>query len=193
MLQPFSTSMQQQLNKDNIKLAYFVEIDLNPQVLVHSGVGTITHNNKDYVGVGILGNVSTVRQTGELEANAITLELSALDSSILTDALTEQFSEKDVRIYLGALDANDNHKVLAFDLLFSGFVSDVNANLGQNNSVSLSVSNKVEKWKNGKSDRFSDESHLSRNPNDHFFKFLAATSTMDIRWGNTSTSTRARY
>lgn len=192
MLQPFSSEMQSHLSRDSVRLAYFVELDLNPQALIHSGVGEITHKGKTYVGVGNLGSVDSVRQSGEMESNAVRLSLSGLDNGLLDLALTGKFILKNCRIYLGALD-EDNKTVLAMDLLFSGFVANVNVNAGESNYIELSINNKMDKWRGGKPDRFSDESHLARHAGDNFFQYLAKTSTMDVRWGNTATQERFRY
>ncbi|MEF1310665.1 hypothetical protein QTO01_11210 [Vibrio mytili] len=193
MIQPFSTQLQAYLANPSVKLAYFVEIDLPQPALVHTGIGDITFNNKTYTGVGNLGSISAVKQTGELESNSIDLTLSGLDDGLLDVALTDSFVMKDVRIFLGVIDPDDNQNVLAMDLIHSGFVADVSVGAGSSNGITLAVSTKLDKWDNGLPDRFSDESHLQRNPNDHFFRYLAATSTMDVRWGNTATKTRARY
>ncbi|GAL18537.1 phage protein [Vibrio maritimus] len=159
---------------------------------VHSGVGDISYGGNIWKGVGNLGAIGAIKQSSESETAGISLTLSGIDQAIIDTTFQENFVLKEVVIHIATMQ-DDAKTVRVMDRLFTGFCTSADVQAGETNAVQLQVANKMDKWKNGKTDRFSHVNHLSRNPGDNFFKHLAATSTMDVRWGNTVTSQRFRY
>lgn len=68
---------------------------------VWSGVGTLSWNGNDFGGVGSLGQVGTITEGVNVEANGTTVSLSGIDPTLLSECLTDIQIGAPARIWRG--------------------------------------------------------------------------------------------
>ena len=88
-------------------------------VYVWSGIGTISWNGHSWQGVGSLGSITTIEESGTVEAKGLTLTLSGIDAGLLADDLQEFQSGGAAVIYVGLWDITVSPAALIADPLTS--------------------------------------------------------------------------
>ena len=73
---------------------------------VWSGLGTLSWNGLDWLGVGTLGQVSSVEETLEVRAAGASFELSGVPADLLIHVMTEPLQSRPVKLWLGFMDEN---------------------------------------------------------------------------------------
>ena len=66
----------------------------------------IVWNGNTYVGLGHLLGFEGIQETGELVINRVTVTLSAVDKTKITDFQTKSYIDRDLKIYLAMLDSS---------------------------------------------------------------------------------------
>ncbi|MCE0801977.1 hypothetical protein LVQ77_16965 [Buttiauxella sp. S04-F03] len=180
---PFSDAMVQALERESVIICMACEIDFESGTTrVHSGAGELVLSGYVYLGVGSLGKCGSVSEASDISPSQMNLSLSGLDTALLTQTLNEPCVDRPVRTYLVAIA--DDGNPLAIDLLHEGFISSSSAVAGKTCGISYTVSNIFEKWQEGRSDRFTDESQRALYQDDRFFRYVAQMSERSIYWGS---------
>jgi hypothetical protein len=72
---------------------------------VWSGLGTIEWDSKSWTGVGYLGGISPIDESGDVRANGVAVSLSGIPSSLVSTALQSARQGLPGKIWIGALDS----------------------------------------------------------------------------------------
>lgn len=180
---PFSDAMVQALERESVIICMACEIDFESGTTrVHSGAGELVLSGYVYLGIGSLGQAGVITEASDISPTQMNLSLSGLDTELLTKALNESCVDRTVRTWLVAI--GDDGNPLAIDLIHEGFISTSAAQAGKRNGISFTVSNVFEKWQEGRSDRFTDESQRALYQDDRFFRYVAQMSERSIYWGS---------
>lgn len=181
---PYSDEMIAMLSKEHVILAMAADFFFDSGTTrVHTGIGNIVLNGFVYTGLGDLGSIDAVSEENTTSPSSLSLTLSGLNSALLSQALNENCVNREFNGYLLAL--NEDGTVQVADLVFKGFISENYATLGNEDSaINFKVSNIFEKWDTGFSNRYTDESHRQRYPNDRIFRYVAQMSERSIYWGS---------
>ena len=90
------------LSEDHQQVFIAVKAEFDTETLrFHSGTGDITLNSESYSGLGTLLNVSNVTDTTELKSEGITVSLAGMDATVLNKALTEQYQNRLITVFMG--------------------------------------------------------------------------------------------
>jgi hypothetical protein len=74
----------------SVRMAILCSLTFGDQtVYVWSGLGPMTWNSLTFQGVGSLGEISTISEDSNVEAKNVTVSLSGIPSSMMTEVLTE--------------------------------------------------------------------------------------------------------
>lgn len=149
---------------------------------VHTGLGEVVIEGETYLGVGQLGEIGGVSEEHSTSPSQISMTLSGLDSSLIAETLNERVIGQPVETFLVIF--NPDQTVRAAVTLFEGDISNTALIAGGQNALNYSVSSVFERWQNGVSDRYTEESHTARHPGDHLFKFVGQTADRSIYWGS---------
>ena len=68
-----------------------------------NGYGDLTVASNTYTGSGDLMSVSAIEESGEISAKGLNLVLSGVPSSLLALALTENYQNRNVKVYVGTI------------------------------------------------------------------------------------------
>lgn len=180
---PFSDSMVDYLSRDRVTAVIAAQVQFESgTAYVHSGTGTLVLGGYVYYGVGALGAVDDVQESGTTSPTQLKLTLSGLDLSLFAKTLNERCVGRQAEIYLVAMD--DSGVARVADLIFKGKVSSTGATAGETNALQYTVSNVFEDWQRPFPDRYTDESHQAAQPGDRIFRYVAQMAERPIYWGS---------
>ena len=97
------------LSADNAEpfLAVKAEFDTD-DILVWSGTEDITVNSETYTGAGTLLAIDRIEEDSEISSKGITVALSHMDKTVLNYALTENYQNRPITIYIGFVMGGSN-------------------------------------------------------------------------------------
>ncbi|WP_029591879.1 hypothetical protein [Franconibacter pulveris] len=180
---PFSEQMVDYLSRDRVTAVIAAQVQFESgTAYVHSGTGTLVLGGYVYYGVGALGAVDDVQESGTTSPTQLKLTLSGLDLSLFAKTLNERCVGRQAEIYLVAMD--DSGVARVADLIFKGKVSSTGATAGETNALQYTVSNVFEDWQRPFPDRYTDESHQASQPGDRIFRYVAQMAERPIYWGS---------
>ncbi|KMV33898.1 hypothetical protein [Franconibacter pulveris] len=180
---PFSDSMVDYLSRDRVTAVIAAQVQFESgTAYVHSGTGTLVLGGYVYYGVGALGAVDDVQESGTTSPTQLKLTLSGLDLSLFAKTLNERCVGREAQIYLVAMD--DSGVARVADLIFKGKISSTGATAGETNALQYTVSNVFEDWQRPFPDRYTDESHQAAQPGDRLFRYVAQMAERPIYWGS---------
>ncbi|HEM8140160.1 TPA: hypothetical protein U2M34_003095 [Providencia rettgeri] len=179
---PFSNDMVRAIN-EGAELAVAAKLDLKSGVTrAHTGVGNLIIAGEVYLGVGSFGKIEPVSETNSTSPQQLILSLSGFDSFLIADVMNERSRGRNVSVMLVAL-GKDGQPILA-EIIFSGQISNIGVTTGNDNEVSVTVSNRFERWSQGLPDRFTDKSWSKRHIGDRIFRYVAQMAERAIYWGS---------
>jgi len=149
---------------------------------LHSGLGELVLDGEVFYGVGSLGDVSQAKEQLTTSPTQVSVSLTGLDQALLGAVMSERVVGCMGRLYLCLL--SETGESLRHSLLFKGRVASAPIQAGEVNAIRLTLSNIFEEWKRGLPQRYTDESHRRRYPQDRFFRFQDEMSNRSISWGS---------
>lgn len=183
LFSPFSDTLLDAMEQPNVNLVLAAEIHFPSGITrVHTGTGVVVINGQTFLGVGTLGDVGSVTEENSTSSSTMSMSLSGLDMSLVGETLNEEVIGCDVVCYLAVL--NDQGSVSAANVLFEGFITDTALQAGQQNALSYVIANVFERWSQGSSDRYTDESQQRLYPGDRFFRYVGQMAERSIFWGS---------
>lgn len=190
----FPERLIEEINKPNPRLVYAVKISYTTPVRAHTGVGDLIIDGETYFGVGNLSTIEPIADDNTTSPSQLSLSLSGLDSTLLSQTLNERNNNKAVRIMLVALD--EDERAASAALMFTGKTTRQVYNHDRGNAtVEVTVADRLIDWSRSATARFTDESHRSgTNSNgDRFFRFVLQMVERAIYWGSAKDAPGFRY
>lgn len=179
---PFSNDMVNAINNGS-ELIIAAKLELKSGITrAHTGVGNVIIAGEVYQGVGSLGKIESVTESNSTSPQQLILSLSGFDSLLVADVMNERSRGRNVSLLLVALDQNG--KPALAEVIFAGQISNIGVSTGSVNEVSVTVSNRFERWSNGLPDRFTDESWVKRHKGDRIFRYVVQMAERAIYWGS---------
>ncbi|MEY0031325.1 hypothetical protein AB7459_22840 [Providencia rettgeri] len=179
---PFSNDMVNAINNGaELVIAAMLELK-SGTTRAHTGIGNLIIAGEVYQGVGSLGKIEPVTENNSTSPQQLILSLSGFDSLLVADIMNERSRGRNVSIMLIALDKVGKPSLA--EIIFAGQISNIGVSTGNVNEVSVTVSNRFERWSNGLPDRFTDESWVKRHKGDRIFRYVAQMAERAIYWGS---------
>lgn len=172
------------LQSGHVRPFYLVSMQCTTGMLyVWSGVGTITWNGHDWLGLGHFGGISPVTATSEVSAENITLTLSGVDPSMVEIALNEVRQNFPVEVWLGFLD--DNGQVITDPVkCFSGHCDVPTVqDSGETCSLSITAENPLVDLERATNRRYTHDDQQLTRVGDKGFTFVAGLQQWNGKWG----------
>jgi hypothetical protein len=174
------------IQSGNIRPAFFVEANFaSGPIYVWSGRGSIAWGGHTWLGVGTLGTISTIEEGSGVDAKGITLSMSGIDSSLLTEVMTEFQVGLPVIVRLGLFDANlalIDDPVIAWAGRMDQPTIDVD---GQTCTISINCENRLVEMNVAVDRRYTNEDQQLDYPGDRGMEFVSSIQDVTIYWGRT--------
>ena len=146
-----------------------------------AGRGTNT-----YTGLGDLMNVSAITETDQVQAIGASLQLNGIKSSLISAALSANYTNRNASIYLGLFDSS---KSVVADVytLFKGKMDIMKIDEGaESASITLNLENRLIVLDRKNERRFTHEDQQNRFSGDLGFEFVPDLQDKEIIWGKKS-------
>lgn len=151
-------------------------------VYAHDGLGTLVWNGNTYLGVGDYGSLDVIDETTETIAKSVTMKLSGVPGTILTDAMTTDYQGKQVNIWVGLLDINALTWIANPEVVWEGRMDYMAVTLGQNTAeISLVCENRLNR--EPQIARYTDTDQQIAHPGDTFFNLTWQIPLSIASWG----------
>lgn len=151
-------------------------------VYVHSGVGSITYDGNTYTGVGDFGNVSSMRESEALTPSSITLTLSGVNSTFITEALDAGDYGDAVTIYAG-FRQDDGTLVADPDELWSGTFEYATISIDAESVVTVVCQHDLADIREKQGGRYSHEDQTDKYASDLGLQFASSAANVKLLWG----------
>jgi len=149
-----------------------------------SGIGDLVFGGDTYTGTGDLGRISTITETKETQATGIELQLSGMNNQIVSLALTEDFQDRTVRVWLGALDTSTFVLISDPILMFVGRLDLMRIDEGPDTStINVTAENRLIDLERPKRRRWTTDDQKLRSPDDTGFEQVPKLQDAEVVFG----------
>ena len=165
-----------------------IELDFSDGILrMWNGYGSITISingtSQTFTGGGDLLGLSDIEESDTLSMSGITLTLAGIKSSLISTALSAQYTNRNGAIYLGLFDASRN-VVSDVYTLFKGKMDVLNISEGPVTTViQLKIESRLIVFEKASNRMYTLEDQKVDFPNDIGFEFIPDLQDKEIIWG----------
>jgi hypothetical protein len=180
--------------------AAFLAVRVEPVILVNlefnsgwvylwTGIGTVVWNGNTYYGVilpggTVLGKISALAETTDLEAQSVSLSLSGVPPDVIQDAIADCQVGLGAKIFLGAFDPSSG-TILPDPFCAWGGFTDIPAitDDGRTATVSITVESRLVDLQRSTQWRYTHQDQQLFSAGDLGFIFVGSLQTANITWG----------
>ena len=165
-------------------LAVKAEFDTD-DIMVWSGIGNITIASESYTGAGSLLSIGTAEDSTEIKSTGMDVSISGMDTTVLNYALTENYQNRPITIFLGYLMGGTN-EVAGTLTLFKGRMTTLSVNDNPSGAgINISAENRLVDLDRPCNFRYTKESQNFLHSGDTGFNRVASLQDKEIVWGKT--------
>lgn len=166
-------------------LAIKAEFDTDT-VRLWTGIDDLTINSESYTGAGELLSISNVEESTDLKSSGLTVGVSGMDTTVLNLALTENYQNRFITLYLGYLMGGTN-EVAGTLVLFKGRMTSLSVtDSPQGSNITISAENRLIDLDRPSNFRYTKESQNFLHNGDTGFNRVASLQDKEIIWGKQS-------
>lgn len=177
-----------ELSKGAVQIALLAELEFaSATVRLWSGMGDLIYGGYTYTGVGTLGEVTPIQESGkEIRSDNLTLRMSGIPSSMLSMALAEEYQGRTVRLRLAFFTSA--WVVIEAVTLFVGRMDVMQIDEGaETSTISVSAESRLADLQRPRVRRYTHEDQLVLYPEDLGLEFASGMANAEIVWGPGST------
>tara|TARA_R110000803_G_scaffold1227_2_gene3973 strand:+ start:934 stop:1566 length:633 start_codon:yes stop_codon:yes gene_type:complete len=184
--QGLDTSIVNRLGADEQAMFIAVKAEFDSDdIRLWSGTGDATINSETYTGAGDLLAISGTEENLELKSNGLVISLSGMDATVLDYALTENYQNRPITLFLGYLMGGTN-EVAGTLTLFKGRMTSLTINdAPQGSTITIDAENRLIDLDRPSNFRYTKESQNFLHSGDTAFNRVASLQDKEIVWGKT--------
>jgi hypothetical protein len=168
-------------------LAVKAEFDTD-EIRVWTGVDDITLNSETYTGAGSLLNVSRVDETNELNSEGVSIGLSYMDATVLDHALTENYQNRPVTIFMGFTTGGTNN-IKGYLTVFKGRMVNMTIQDSPDGAtIILSAENRLIDLQRPRGYRYTHQAQDHLFSGDLGLQYIQKIQDKEITWGEETES-----
>ena len=185
--QGLDASIVNRLGADEQALFFAVKAEFDTDdILVWSGIDDLVIGSDTYTGAGTLLSISNTEDNLELKSNGIVVALSGMDETIVNYALTENYQNRPITIFMG-YDMGGTNEVAGTLTLFKGRMTSLVINdTPEGSTVTIDAENRLVDLDRPSNLRYTKESQNFLHSGDTGFNRVASLQDKQINWGKTS-------
>jgi len=187
--QGLDASIVNRLGADEQALFFAVKAEFDTDdILVWSGIDDLVINSETYTGTGSLLTISNSEDNTELKSNGIVIGLSGMDTTVVNYALTENYQNRPITVFLGYVMGGTN-EVAGTLTLFKGRMTSLVVNdTPEGSTVTVDAENRLVDLDRPSRFRYTKESQNFLHSGDTGFNRVASMQDKQINWGKSSDS-----
>ena len=177
------------LESDHQILFLAVKAEFDTDTLyVWSGDYDLSLGGNTYTGAGTLLSISNIEDTLELKSSGLSVSLAGMDATVLDLALTENYQNRFITVYLGYLSGGTD-TVAGTMTLFKGRMQSMTINDDPNGStISVDAENRLIDLQRPSNLRYTKESQQAISSGDTCFDRVQSLQDKEIIWGRSSSN-----
>lgn len=169
--------------QDKLIEVVLVEINIDTPLYLHNYVGDIEYNSNTYTGLGDFGKISSIISGQDLNVEKITMSLSGINNSIISQALGTNYQYKEINIYITNLNLS-TYVINTPVKVFTGLLDNMTISSGKESEILLTAVNKLFLLTKPNIRRYNLPDQITRHPFDSAFKYVDQLSNQNIVWGS---------
>ena len=182
--QGIDTAISNRLGADEQTMFFAVKAEFDTDdIRVWSGNDDLTVDSETYTGAGSLLAISGVEEDLELKSSGLTISLSGMDTTVLNYALTENYQNRPIAVFLGFLMGGSNESAGELTL-FKGRMTSLTVNdTPEGATVTIDCENRLVDLNRPSNLRYTLESQQFLHNGDTGFNRVQQLADKQIVWG----------
>lgn len=182
--QGIDSAITNRLGADHQELFFAVKAEFDTDdILIWTGKDDLVINSETYTGAGSLLSISGVEEGSELSSKGLTIALSGMDTTVLDYALTENYQNRPITLYMGFVMGGSN-EVAGVMTVFKGRMIALTINDDPNGStITIDCENRLIDLERPCNLRYTKESQEYLFSGDKGFDRIASLQDKQILWG----------
>lgn len=184
MSRTLTAGFQTALAESTLKLAVLVTFDFSSGATYYwSGTGNLSWDTHTWLGVGMLGSMTSLEEASGTQAPGVEFEISGVDPSITAIALDDTHQGRSCKAWLALFDTGD---VLIADpaLIFNGVMDTMTIKKsGEMASISIACEGRNIAISRNRELRYTDQEQRRLFPGDTGCQNVAALQNKMLHWG----------
>ena len=187
--QGLDSSIVNRLGADEQALFFAVKAEFDTDdIFVWSGTDDLVIGSDTYTGAGNLLSISNSEDNLELKSNGIVVALSGMDTTIVNYALTENYQNRPITIFMGYVMGGTNEVAGTLTLFKGRMTSLVINDTPEGSTVTIDAENRLVDLDRPSNLRYTKESQNFLHSGDTGFNRVASLQDKQINWGKTSST-----
>lgn len=187
--QGLDSSIVNRLGADEQALFFAVKAEFDTDdIRVWSGIDDLTISSETYTGAGTLLSVSNSEDNLELKSNGLVVALSGMDTTVVNYALTENYQNRPITIFMGYVMGGTNEVAGTLTLFKGRMTSLVINDTPEGSTVTIDAENRLVDLDRPSNLRYTKESQNFLHSGDTGFNRVASLQDKQINWGKTSST-----
>ena len=191
--QGIDTAIANRLAQDHNQGFFAIKAEFDTDdILVWTGTDDLVIGSETYAGAGSLISISNVEDSVELKSSGMMVTISGMDSTVLNYALTENYQNRMITLFMGFTMGGSN-EVAGVLTLFKGRMTNMTINDSPDGAtIALSAENRLVDLKRPSNLRYTKNSQKYIHATDTGFNRVNKIQDMEIIWGRSGSTGSAR-
>lgn len=180
-----TAGMATALSTGVIHLDYLIKLDYSSGAdFLWTGARDLVWDGDTYQAGHTFEGFSGIEETTELDAKGIQLNISGIPSASLSIALTENYRNRDAKIYLACMDTTDWSVIADPVCIFSGKIDTQSIiEQGDTATISIAVESKLVDFERPRRRMWTHEDQQLVSTLDLGLQYVAELGNQQITWG----------
>lgn len=162
---------------------FFAELAFDDGTLYfHTDLGSIPWGGHTWTGVGDLGSIEAIEERDDLTPTGTVLRVAAMNSTVLNEALMQNYYDRIASIYFGMRNVVSAALVSDPMQIFAGKMDQMRIVSGLNPVIELAVESEMAEFQRARMVYYSDAEQQRDHAGELGFKWLAAMVDAKILW-----------
>lgn len=185
--QGLDASIVNRLGADEQALFFAIKAEFDTDdILLWSGTDDLVIASETYTGAGNLLSISNTEDNLELKSNGLVITLSGMDTTIVNYALTENYQNRPLTLFMGYVMGGTNEVAGTLTLFKGRMTSLVIGDTPEGSTVTIDAENRLVDLDRPSNLRYTKESQNFLHDGDTGFNRVASLQDKQINWGKSS-------
>jgi hypothetical protein len=150
---------------------------------IWNGLGQLSALGETWEGGGDLINVTPIEETYEVKATGFSVSLSGISADNLNLALSEDYQNRTLTVYMGFID--ESNALVDDPFILTRGRMDVMSisQSGEDTIIQITCETRMIDFERPRRRTYSDQDQRQKYPNDRGFEFVNLIQEIEIEWG----------